>query len=479
MENTVTILIKNTSYVVGFKNDSHYLLKNGQVAYKGNEIIYVGKNYEGPVDQIIDANNGLVIPGLINCHVHLANSPAEKGFIEDRGSRNFHMLTLYEYLRAIDMPYEDRLKVMDFSLAEILPTGATTIYELGLGSEEMVEKIGNSGLRAYIGLSSCPSKTYTPDGKRIENTKMDLDFGYQRLEENIARKEKYEGSYHDRIRFTLFPGQDESTPPEFLREVKRLADLHKMKLTIHVGQSIQEYEYIIQQYGVSPAQYLVDNGICGPDVFWTHYVLRSGHHLNPLIFPGELELMAETKTNLVHCPWVLTRRGFLMESMQMYLDKGINVVFGTDTFPQDMLNDMRSAATSCKIAESNPFVGTAATVFNMATVGAAKAFGRDDLGRLAPGAKADIVIVDTNNMEFCPYRDPIKILVFTATRHNIDKVIVDGNLLVEHGKALDDRQEEARKNMQEVADRMWLNMKNADWAHRTVDELSPMSFPVE
>ena len=483
MENTATVLIKNTAHVVGFKNGGHYLLKNGQVVYKGNEIIYVGKHYDGPVDRVIDAKGGLVIPGFVNCHVHLGTSPIDKGFSEDCGSPNFHMLTLYEHLRPFKIPYADNVTALDFSLAEIIPKGSTTIYELGPATDEMVEMIGASGVRAYIGMHSCPGTAKTYDGKSVVTSEPDLNYGFKRLEQNVLLKEKYAGAYHDRLQVTLFPGEDECTPPEFLKEVKRLAELHHMKITIHTGQSNQEYQYILEKYGVTPAQYLVDHGICGPDVFWVHYILRSGHHLNPFKLPGELELMADTKTNLVHCPWVITRRGYVLETLQQYLDQGINVVFGTDTYPQDMLYDMRSAAIACKIAEGgNPHTATAATIFNMATLGGAKALGREDLGRLAPGAKADIVIFATDNIDFCPYRDPIKILVYTASSACVDKVIVDGNLLVENGKALNDsaeKQAERRKALQDVAERKWANMKKQDWAGRSVDELAPMSFPVE
>ena len=484
MENLSTVLIKNTSHVVGYKNGGHYLIKNGQIVYKGNEIIYVGKKFEGQVDEVVDAKGGLVIPGFVNVHAHMGTGPVDKGFIEDCGTPNLYMTTLYEYNRGIKgLAIEDLLKVMDFSLAEMIPKGSTTIQELGKATDEMVQKIGESGVRAYIGMHSCPGTAKTYDGKSVVNSEPDLKYGYSQLEKNVLLKEKFDGKYHDRVHITLFPGEDECTPPEFLKEVRHLADLHKMKITIHTGQSVQEYNYIVEKYGVTPAQYLVDNGICGPDVFWTHYYLKSGHHLNPRKMPGELELMAETKTNLVHCPWVVGRRGYAMESLQQYLEKGINVVLGTDTFPQDMLYEMRAASVICKIMEGgDPFAASAKTIFDMATLGGAKALGREDLGRLAPGAKADIVIFDTKNMDFLPYRDPIKILVYTARSVYIDRVIVDGNTLVANGKNLRVSEQEYEKlyeQLQDVATRKWAAIHEQDWAGRSIEEMSPLSYPEE
>ena len=109
---------------------------------------------------------------------------------------------------------------------------------------------------------------------------------------------------------------------------------------------------------------------------------------------------------------------------------------GTDTFPFDMINEMRWAAILCKIAEQDPRAGSAREIFHAATIGGAQALKRDDLGRLAPGCKADIVIVDLDKPHALPLRDPFKFIVYSASRADIDTVIIDGRTVVSQGELL-------------------------------------------
>ncbi len=470
-------VIKNASFIVGFDGKQHYLLKNGELAFKGNEVIYVGKCFKQQADEIIDADDGLVIPGLINLHCHLAASPIEKGFVEDRGNPYMYMAGLYEYLRVTHLSLQDQIKILDFSLADIITKGSTTVFELGFGSETMVEKIGRSGLRAYIGPMARSGVFMTKDGRTV-HYEWDEPAAFQRLEETLARYERYDNSFGGRIKIALYPGQADTCTPDFLREVKKIADQTQMCIATHAAQTINEYQYILEKYGRTPAEYLTENGIAGPGVLYGHYIVPSGHHMNTLQIGDELQTIAATGTSVVHCPWVFGRRGIIMESFNKYLDYGINMCLGTDTFPQDMINEMKYAAVFCKIAETNANRGTAAQVFNAATLGGAKALKRDDLGRLSPGSKADIVIVDTNNLEARPLRDPIKTLVYSCSSKNIKKVIIDGEIVAEEGTAKRINEKVSRENAQAVAERMWENVKKRDWDGRSHLEMSPMSFPV-
>ena len=153
MSNVPITLLTNNSFVVGYQDNGHVLIKNGELAYQGNKIVYVGKKYTGKADTVIDTHNGLVIPGLINMHCHVAASPVEKGFLEDIGSPIFYGTSLYESLRVTHLNIEDQENVFRFSLSEIIKKGSTTIFELGRGTEQMVNTIGESGVRAGIGLN--------------------------------------------------------------------------------------------------------------------------------------------------------------------------------------------------------------------------------------------------------------------------------------------------------------------------------------
>lgn len=479
MANEKTTLITNTSYVVGCENDQHYLLKNGQIAYRGNEIVFVGKQYEGPVDERIDARGGFVVPGLINLHCHLANSSQEKGFIEDTGSPYMYMTGMYEYLYVTMLDPRFQMGVYNFSILDVMSKGSTTVFDQGMGMPEQIEALGRAGIRAYVGPMAHPCDFRTLDG-RVPHYDWDLPHGYARLEETIRLKEKYDGSFNDRIRIAFDPLIIDGCPPEYLKVLRQMMDAYPdMICAIHAAQSVIEYNVMIQRYGLSPADYLAEYGICGPNVHYGHYILPARHSLNAFKTGNELKTIADTKTNVVHCPWTFGRRGIIMESFQKYQDLGINMCLGTDTFPQDILNEMRYAAVFCKIAEGcNPYTGTAASIFNAATLNAAKALNRPDLGRLQPGAKADMLLIATDNLECTPLRDPIKVLVYTAASRNIERVIIDGEEVVTNGVAKYIDAENARQQMQAAQELMLQNIPNRDWAHRDQYELSPMSFPV-
>ena len=477
MSNAPITLLTNNSFVVGYRNNGHVLIKNGELAYQGNKIVYVGKKYPGKADNVVDSHNGLVIPGLINMHCHVAASPVEKGFLEDIGSPIFYGTSLYESLRVTHLNIEDQENVFRFSLSEIIKKGSTTIFELGRGTEQMVNTIGESGVRAYVGPMARSCVFMTKDGKTV-HYEWDEPEAFKRLQYTVDLHEKYTGSFNDRIRIALYPGQVDCVTPDYLKEVRKAADATKMKIQIHAAQSINEIRTVIDRFGQTPAEFLHDYGICGPDTLYGHYIMPSGHSLNSLRFGHELETIANDGTTVVHCPWVFGRRGMILESFHKYRKMGINLALGTDSFPQDMVHEMRAAAIFGKIAEIDTWTCTAADVFNAATIGGAKALGRDDIGRLCEGAKADIVIINTQNMEFSPLRDPIKVLVYTADSHNIDKVIVDGKTLVEEGHVLGVDEEKLREQMQVAGEHMWANVVKRDWKGRTDEEMSPMSFPV-
>lgn len=365
-------LIYNAAFVIGCEEEEHYIIRGGEVAYKGNTIIYVGRHYIGEADEKIDAGQGLVIPGLINLHCHIAGSPLEKGFIEDTGNRFNYMSGLYEYLSVTKLEPEDQIDVLDFSLADIMTRGSTTVFEQGWCDEKSIEHMGESGLRTIVGPVASSSNFMTKDGRNVYYN-MHEQQAYDRLQYVMDTRQKYDGAYDGRMTVALYLGQVDCCTPEYLDEVRRVMDNDReMIVTIHAAQSINEYEQIARTYGKTPAGYLYDHGIVGSRVHYGHYLMPQGHSMNAmkLMKPDEeLKLIAGTNTNIIHCPWSFGRRGMILESLQHYLDLGINMGIGTDTFTQDIIWEMRYAAIFCKIAEgANPFTGTAAEVFNMATL---------------------------------------------------------------------------------------------------------------
>jgi cytosine/adenosine deaminase-related metal-dependent hydrolase len=172
---------------------------------------------------------------------------------------------------------------------------------------------------------------------------------------------------------------------------------------------------------------------------------------------------------------VFSRAGVFLHSFGLHLKMEANIAIAIEASPLDMIKAMRYSAILGKMAEGARLAVTARDVFNAATLNGAKALGRDDLGRLAPGAKADIIIVDLP-----PAADhPIKALVYMANQQDIKTVIVDGKVLVEGGRMLEVDEEELARKASEVTQRQKMAVVGQNPMGLSADEFFPPSFPME
>jgi len=192
---------------------------------------------------------------------------------------------------------------------------------------------------------------------------------------------------------------------------------------------------------------------------------------------GDIRIMGDAGCSVAHAVWVFARRGVAMESFARYKAAGVNMSLGTDTSPQSVIEAMRWAAVVSKTMERNTRATTAADVFDAATLGGARALGRDDLGRIAPGAKADLVLWRGTSWNMTPLRDPVKNIVYNATSEDVDRVWVDGRLVVDGGRVLAADEAGILAALQAGGERMWPRMGRFDWAGRGADELSPQTYP--
>ncbi len=467
----------DAGHVIAYQDGGHRYLRDGVIVVEGSEIVHVGRGYEGAVDETIDARGMLVTPGLINTHAHLAGSPLDKSFIEDRGRRQFYNSGLFEFLPVRGAAQDEAASraCVDFSMAELLRSGTTTVLEIGPMGEYTVEAAGQTGLRLYMGLGYRSARWYTPDGRRVEY-EWDEEAGRQGLRRAIELIERVDGAHDGRIKGFLSPMQADTCSEALLRETRAAATELGVPIEIHVSQSVNELQEMVRRHGRTPIEWLSDIGFLGPDVILGHAIVVAG--TSWANFAGDdVRIMADSGCSVAHAPWVFARRGVVMESFARYLAAGVNMTLGTDTCPQSMLEAIKLAAVASKIVERQTEVATAADMFYAATLGGAKALARDDLGRIAPGAKADLLFFDAGSLWLTPLRDPIKNLVYSAQASDIRTVMVDGRAVVRDGRVLHVDERAAARALQEAGERMWARMGEADWAGRGADELSPQSFP--
>lgn len=205
-------------------------------------------------------------------------------------------------------------------------------------------------------------------------------------------------------------------------------------------------------------EYLADCGLLGPDFILGHgQILTADGDMNSMA-AHEIAALRDSRTTICHMPWVKARRGNVINSIQKYRDMGIRQSLGTDTYPFDLFNDMRMAAVVCKIVEGAPDAARAEDVFDMATTGGADALGRPDLGRLAAGCRADIVLVRIDTPKAAPLYDPFKFLIYAATGADVDQVIVDGATIVRGGEVLTLDVAAAVREVNAASKRIWAQL---------------------
>ncbi len=451
--------------VIAWSDGRHRVLDRGVVVFEDDTVTFVGKSYGGETDETIDATGHLVIPGLVNAHTHVTDSAYTKGYLEDQGSKDFS--TLYKVLPAIRHATdpEAQLAAAECAFVEMLLSGSTTVVELGFdyeimggadiaNTEKVAEVAARVGLRCYIG----PRYRTGYYGLGHDGSVFYRNYpnaGRERFDECVKFCREYNDRHEGRIRTMLAPGQVDTCDRDLLVETRRVADEIGVSIQLHAGQSPTEYRHVRETQGMTTVEYMADTGLLGSDFLIGHgmWLAEDGNveHLQA----HEVTALRESATTITHLPWVKARQSSVINSFHKYRKAGINVALGMDTYPFDMFNEMRFAAVICKVVEQDPRTAIAADVFDAATVAGANALGRPDLGRIAPGCKADIVLVDVEKPHAVPMRDPFKFLVLGAYGSDVDWVIVDGRTIVADSRLVTVDVPDVIRRLNEASARVW------------------------
>jgi cytosine/adenosine deaminase-related metal-dependent hydrolase len=469
----------HAGYVIAFDGRDHRLLREGTVLVDDGRIVSVGPRRadRAEADETFEAGDGILTPGLISTHAHIGGSPLDRSFIEDRGNPQFFYSGLFELLpvRGAAQDEDATRACVDFSMAELLRGGVTTVMEIGGSSEYVAARAADYGLRVYVGLAFRSGRWLTRDGRRVE-WEWDEEQGRHGLARAIELHKQHDGAHGDLVRCFFSPAQVDTCTPDLLKASKRAADERGRPWQVHASQSVVEFNEMLARHGKTPIAWLSDLGVLGPNAILGHAIVTGGSSWTN--YPaGDVAIMADAGCSVAHAVWVFARRGIAMESFDAYRRAGVNLSLGTDTNPQSVIEAMRWAAVVSKIVERQTEATTAAHVFDAATLGGAKALGRDDLGRIAPGARADLVLWKGASWGMTPLRDPVKNIVYNATAEDVDRVWVDGRLVVEGGRVRAADERAVLAALQAAGERMWPRMRQFDWAGRDADALSPQSYP--
>jgi cytosine/adenosine deaminase-related metal-dependent hydrolase len=475
---TATV-IRNADWVVAWDRfeGRHVYLRGADVAFDGAAITHVGPGYAGPSDRVVDGRGRMVMPGFVDLHAHPSSEPLRKGITDESRSPGFFHSSLYEYLTVYTTDREGSIACLRAALAELLLSGVTTVVDIAVPFEGWLDELAASGLRAVAAPMYGDHSWFTRNGTRVEY-RLDREGGRLAFEQAARLVELARQHPSGRLSGMLAPETPDTCSPELIRDSFDLARERAIPVQMHVAESVVEFQEVTRARGLTPVQYLDSLGVLGPGLTVGHAIFLDHHPWLHWSSRRDLPILAERGVSVAHCPTVFSRRGIAMHSFGAYKRAGINLGIGTDTFPHNFLEEMRTACILARTTAETVDDLTTTDVYDAATIGGAKAIARDDLGRLAVGAKADLVLVDLTHPAMIPLREPIRNLVYVAADRAVRDVYVDGVQVVAEGRVLSIDVPAALAALQEAQARMLAGVEARDWKGRTADEMVPLSLPL-
>jgi 5-methylthioadenosine/S-adenosylhomocysteine deaminase len=472
--------ITNAEWVAAWDQDAgrQVYKRDIDVAFDDDRIVHVGPGYDGAADTQIDGRGLFVMPGLVDIHSHPTTEPAQRGVREEHGVPGMYQSSLYERSVAFHLDGEGRRAAAEVAYSELLTSGVTSLADLSGAFDGWLDILAKSGLRAFVAPGYASSTWHLENDYDLQFT-WDEEAGRQGMDAALKLIDEAEAHPSGRLTGILYPAQIDTCTEELLRDSAAVARERGRPLTTHIAQSVPEFLEMTRRHGITPIQWANDIGLLNPGTILGHAIFIDQHSWLHWQTRKDLDLLADTGIAVAHCPTPFARYGQTLEDLGRYIRAGVTMGIGTDCAPHNLLEEMRWAAILARVAAGDLATVSTADVFHVATVGGATALMRDDIGRLAPGMKADIVLADLTIPEMMPARDPLRGMLYTAADRAVRDVYIDGNQVVADGKVLTLDREDAAGRLAEAQARMFSATPQHDYAGRSADEISPLSLPIE
>lgn len=420
-------------------NPTRDILRDGALLVESNKIAAIGSTKilvaKYPHMATADLSGRIVLPGLINTHMHTAQTLL-RGAADD--------LELVSWLCERIWPLqgnftpEDGAAAARLSIAEMLLSGTTCFLESMFadryGFDGLCGAVAESGIRGCLGKIVMDVGTYASDPKWAMHAGLVEDRETSLLGA-VRMHEKWNGAAEDRIRVWFGARTPGGVSEGLYREMTALSREKGIPITMHCAEAPADARFFAAQEAPearSAMGYCDSVGLLGPQTVLVHMV----HLEDP-----DIAALARTGTHVVHCPSSNTKLASGICRVPDLLAAGVNVSLGTDGAPCnntcDMLQEMRLAGILHKVARMDPTQVPAETVLEAATIRGAKALGLEEsIGSLEVGKKADFVVLDMRKVHLQPWFNPVSAVVYSATGRDVEMVVVDGKVLVENGKLL-------------------------------------------
>ena len=411
------------------------MFRDGAVFIQNDRILFVGKADEarrlGKAELEIDARNMLVLPGLIDTHVHLAQALI-RGCADDASLIDW--LKKYVWPLQGNFEAEDGRASAELCMLEMIKSGTTTFLESLLhsryGFDGIAESLEASGMRGILsktvmGLSAYGSERNIMHPGMVEDAETCL----QDAETHFKR---WNGAGDGRIKVWYGARSLGGCTPQLYRQIASGADHLGTGVTMHLGEVRQDTEYTRKEFGKTPVEFMSEVGLVGPRVVFAH-----GVWLTDI----DWAILAARGPSVAHCPSSNLKLASGIAKVPEMMKAGVNVSLGCDGGPSnncyDMIREMKTASLVQKARLLDPLIMNAETVLEMATINGAKALGlQKEIGSIETGKKADLVLVGVDKAHLTPHLNPVSNLVYSAQGADVETVIIDGKVVMEHRRVM-------------------------------------------
>lgn len=409
------------------------LVHDAFLVVAGNIVTQLGEMKDVPDlahTRTIDCRGKLLMPGLINGHNHCAMT-LFRGLADD--------LALSDWLHGHIFPAEKKHVCREMvywcsrlAAAEMLLSGTTCVADGYFFSGEAARALRDCGMRAVVGhgIVDFPAPSVPDPAKNIDAVASFLDewLGADPL-----------------ITPAVFAHAPYTCSPKTLTRAKELADKRGVRFFTHLAESQREAEMIIDLRAETPLQHLAALGVLDSNSVLIHAVWLNNR---------DLDLLAENGALVVSCPQSNMKLASGIARVPEMLQRGITVGLGTDGCASnnslDMFREMDMLAKLHKLAHLDATTLPAQTAFASATSANAEVLGLPEIGTLAVGRKADLVLLNLARPNLTPLYNS-DLLVYAASGRDVESVMVDGRMVVENRKILSFDLEETTEKVKEMA----------------------------
>lgn len=419
-------------YVLGMDGEHQRLLKDHYIYVNGSSIEAITQDAPAASDDVLRYEHGLVTPGFVNIHSHCLNGALFRGIPDDLTLDPWIPELIYKILMPLGKIASEELSaaelrsVIALGLIDVLKGGCTTVMDMWHHGQEAFFDVARELGNRVVGAPNILSTT-----KVGLNAKGGIDYTYggdglAQLARSVDLFHAHDEGRDGRIQVALGPHAMDTCEPDLLREIRKTADQLGCVITTHLAQTPEEVALLWRRYGKEPVAYAQDCGMLGDDVTLAHCV-----HVTD----DELVVLARTGTHVANCVISFARAGINVPYAR-FADAGVRTGIGTDSHGMNFVSELRTAGFFSKLHFNKGYVASAHQLMTAGTLAGADALNRPDLGRLAAGAKADLLVFDLFKPHLQPVWDPVKNLIWKGSAADIVLIMVHGKPVVRNGELL-------------------------------------------